>query len=53
MIDQKQQENVEYFNYVDNIITNDARCTREIKSWIAIAGATFKRKKTLSPENWT
>ena len=29
MIDQKQQENVEYFSYMDSVITNDARCTRE------------------------
>jgi hypothetical protein len=27
MIDQKQLENVEYFNYLDSMITNDARCT--------------------------
>jgi hypothetical protein len=32
MIDQKQLENVEYFNYLGSMITNDARCTREIKS---------------------
>jgi hypothetical protein len=27
MIDQKQLENVEYFNYLGSMITNDARCT--------------------------
>jgi hypothetical protein len=27
MIDQKQPDNVEYFNYLGNMITNDARCT--------------------------
>jgi hypothetical protein len=32
MIDQKQLEYVEYFNYLGNLMTNDARCTREIKS---------------------
>jgi hypothetical protein len=37
MIDQKQLENVEYFSYFGSMITNDARCTREIKSWIAVA----------------
>jgi hypothetical protein len=31
MIDQKQRENVEYFNYVSSIVTIDARCTREIQ----------------------
>jgi hypothetical protein len=37
MIDQKQLENVEYMNYLGNMITSDARCTREIKSRIAMA----------------
>ena len=32
MVDQKQLENVKYFNYVGSVITNDASCTREIKS---------------------
>jgi hypothetical protein len=44
MIDQKQSENVEYFNYLGSMITNDARCTREIKSRIAMAKATFNKK---------
>jgi hypothetical protein len=35
MIDQNQAENVEYFNYLGSMITNDARCTREMKSKIA------------------
>jgi hypothetical protein len=47
MIDQKQLENVEYFNYLGSIITNDARCTREIKSRIAMAKAAFNKKKNL------
>ena len=46
MIDQKQLENVEYFNYFGNTTTNGARCTREIKSRIAIAKAAFNSKKT-------
>ena len=46
VIDQKQLENVEYFNYLGNMI-NDSRCTREIKSRIAMAKAAFNRKKTL------
>jgi hypothetical protein len=47
MIDQKQLENVEYFSYLGSMITNDARCTREIKSRIAIAKAAFNKKKKL------
>jgi hypothetical protein len=41
MIHQKQPENVEYFNYMGSVITNDARCTGEIKSGIAMAKAAF------------
>jgi hypothetical protein len=33
MIYQKQLETVEYFSYFDSMITNDARCIWEIKSW--------------------
>ena len=47
MTDQKQLENVEHFNYLGNMITNDARCTREIKTRIVIAKTAFNRKKTL------
>jgi hypothetical protein len=38
---------VEYFKYLGSTITNDARCTREIKSRIAMGKSTFSRKKTL------
>ena len=41
MVDQKQTENVEYFNYVCSMITNDARPTLEIKSRIAMTKAAF------------
>jgi len=44
MIDQKQWENVEYLNYMGGLITNDARCTHEIKSRIAMAKAAFNKK---------
>jgi hypothetical protein len=40
-------ENVEEFNYLASIITNDARCTQYIKARIAMAKAAFNRKKTL------
>jgi hypothetical protein len=44
MIDQKQLENVEYLNCFGSVITNDARCTREIKYSIAMAKAAFNKK---------
>jgi len=47
MIDQKQLENVECFKYVGSMLTNDGRCSREIKSSIAMANAAFSKKKTL------
>ena len=47
MIDQKRLENVECFKYLGSLLTNDGRCTREIKSRIAIAKAAFSKKKTL------
>jgi hypothetical protein len=37
-------ENVEEFNYFGSMITNDARCTREIKARIAMAKAAFNKK---------
>jgi hypothetical protein len=35
---------VEYFSYLGRMIKNNARCTREIKSRIAMAKATFNKK---------
>ena len=46
-IDQKQLENVECFKYLGSMLTNDGRCTCEIKSRIAMAKAAFSKKKTL------
>lgn len=51
-VDQKQPENVEYFNYCNSIKSNDARYAREIKSRIVITKAAIKKKK-ISPPNWT
>jgi hypothetical protein len=48
MIDQKQPVNMEYFKYLGSMITNDARCTCEIKSKIAMAKDAFSKKKTPS-----
>jgi hypothetical protein len=47
MIDQKQIENVESFKYLGNILTNDGRCTCEIKCKIAMAKAAFNKKRSL------
>jgi len=45
MIDQKQLENVGYFNYLGSKLINDARCTREMKSKTAMVKAAFSKKK--------
>jgi hypothetical protein len=45
MIHRKQPENMEYFSHLGSMITNDARCTREIKYRIAMAKAAFNKKK--------
>jgi hypothetical protein len=37
-------ENVEEFKYLGSMITNDTKCTREIKARIAMAKAAFNRK---------
>jgi hypothetical protein len=47
MIDQKQLENVECFNFLGSMITSDARCTHEITSSIAMAKAASNKKKNL------
>jgi hypothetical protein len=44
MIGQKQPENVESFKYLGSILTNDGRCTCEIKCRIAMAKAAFNKK---------
>ena len=42
-----QLENVECFKYLGSMLTNDGRCTRDIKSRIVMAKAAFSKKKTL------
>ena len=44
-IDQKQLEDVKYFKYLGNMLTDDGRCTCEIKSMIAMAKAEFNKTK--------
>ena len=43
----KKLENVEYIKYLGSLLTNDGRCTREIKSRIAMA-----RRRLFLPANW-
>ena len=45
MVHQKQPENMEYFDYLGSLITNDAKCTRGIKYRIAMAKAAFNSSK--------
>jgi hypothetical protein len=47
MIEQKQLENVESFKYLGSILTNDGRCTCEIKCRIAMAKVAFNEKRAL------
>jgi len=47
MIDQKQLENVEYWNCSSNMLTNDAKCAHEMKSRIFMAKAALNKKKIL------
>jgi hypothetical protein len=44
IIEQKLSEKVECFSYLGSIITNDARCTREIKSRIVMVKAALNQK---------
>jgi hypothetical protein len=43
MTDQKQLDNTEYFSYLGSMVTNDARCTCEIKSRINKAKTAFNK----------
>jgi hypothetical protein len=47
MINQKQTENVDYFSYLLSMITNNVRCTREIKCWFAMVKAAFDKNEGL------
>jgi len=43
MIDQKQLENVEYFDSLVSMITDDAECVRDIKFRIAVAKSALTK----------
>ena len=43
MLDQYQLQSVEYFNYLGSMITNDARCAREIKSSFAMVKVSIQQ----------
>jgi hypothetical protein len=47
MVHQKQLQNMKYFKYLSSIVTNLARCTREIRSSIALSKAAFNKEKFL------
>jgi len=40
----KEPHNVEFSNYFGSMITNDARCTNEIKCSIGMVKAAFNKK---------
>jgi predicted acetyltransferase len=52
MVDQKQLEDVKYFNYLGSMLINDAICT-EIKSNFSMEKGAFNKKKALFTESWT
>jgi len=45
----RQKTNVEYFNYLSSLVTNDARCTYEIISRIAMAKQLSRRRRFFLP----
>ena len=44
-VDQKQVENVKCFKYLGSTLTDDEKCTCEIKSKIVMAKVAFNKKK--------
>jgi hypothetical protein len=51
MTDQKQLENMEYLSYLGSLITDDARCTGEIKYRIITAKAAFNKQTLFHQQN--
>ena len=46
-IDQKQLKNIKCFKYLGSVLTDNGRCTCEIKPRTAMAKAAFNKKKYL------
>ena len=46
-INQNQLENVKYFKYLGSMLTEDGRCTCEIKTRFAMAKSAFNKKKNI------
>jgi hypothetical protein len=44
---------MEYFKHLGSTLTNDGRCTCEIKSGIAVAKAAFNKKMLFLLAKWT
>ena len=47
-----QLESVECFKYLGSMLTNDGRCTCEIKCRIAMTKVAFNNKKNFLPVHW-
>jgi hypothetical protein len=47
MIEQTLVENMESFKYLGSMLSNDGRCTSEIKSRITMAKTAFNKKRAL------
>jgi hypothetical protein len=46
-------KNVKSFKYLGSILTNDGRCTCDIKCRIAISKAPFNKKRAFLLAHWT
>jgi hypothetical protein len=46
MVDQKQLQTLEYFDYFGSMTTNDARCAWESKSGIAMEKTAFNKENS-------
>jgi hypothetical protein len=50
---EKQVENVEHFNYLGSLMTNDARCTRQVKSNLVLPWQKqLSIRRLFSAANW-
>jgi hypothetical protein len=49
---QEQPENVECSNYFGSLLTNDAKCTREIKCSVITEKSHVQQEEDFSPPKW-